>query len=147
MKNKFKIKSYKTLYPLTLYVCTYEELEDVKKKFDAYNLMEDLRTQTNPKTIITDFFGHGFTGLVMDRTNGNLGVLVSLEDELADVATIAHESVHVADAIFDYCGICGQGFDESNEPYAYLVGWIVGKISEYLTEYKRNKEASEKRED
>lgn len=143
MKNKFKIKSYKTLYPLTLYVCTYEELEDVKKKFDAYNLMEDLRTQTNPKTIITDFFGHGFTGLVMDRTNGNLGVLVSLEDELVDVATIAHESVHVADAMFDYSGAVSQGFDDSNEPYAYLIGWVAGCISDYLIEIKRNKERDE----
>lgn len=39
---------------------------------------------------------------------------------------IAHESVHIADYIFDECGALTQAFKHGNEPYAYLVGWAAG---------------------
>ena len=138
------MKTYKTLYPLTLFVCTVDELNKLTKRFNGHDTIEELRASVNPKVIKIDASSyHGFTGLVQEKTTGRYGVLVCLEDVDASVTTIAHESVHVADAIFDYSGATTQEFDYSNEPYAYLVGWIAGCISDYLIEIKRNKERDE----
>lgn len=46
----------------------------------------------------------------------------------ATIENIAHESVHIANSI---CQDCSVDFNYSlDEHYAYLVGWIAGKIAE-----------------
>lgn len=138
------MKTYKTLYPLTLFVCTVDELNKLTKRFNGHDTIEELRASVNPKVIKIDASSyHGFTGLVQEKITGKYGILVCMEDEDVSINTIAHESVHVADAMFDYSGAVSQGFDDSNEPYAYLIGWVAGCISDYLIEIKRNKERDE----
>jgi hypothetical protein len=45
---------------------------------------------------------------------------------------IAHEVVHIVNAIFLKCGI---ELDRHNdEPQAYLTGWVVNEIDEFLKE-------------
>ena len=63
-------------------------------------------------------------------------------DELAD--TIAHESTHAADAIFDYIYASGQSYDNGNEPYAYLLGYIAGRIANTVIRWKERNTTQEK---
>lgn len=138
------MKAYKTLYPLTLFVCTADELDKIAKRFNGHDTIEELRASINPKEIKIDASSYyGFTGLVEEKITGKYGVLVCVENEYVSTVTIAHEAVHVADAMFSFSRASTQGFDESNEPYAYLVGWIAGCISDYLIEVKRNNEKNE----
>lgn len=109
----------------------------MRDKFDGHNTISDLQTGNNPQDIGENLNYGAITGLVMRHEDLQLGVLVAFQDEDVSVKTIAHESVHVADAMFDWCGIYSQGFDESNEAYAYLVGWAAECIDDYLTEYKK----------
>lgn len=71
------------------------------------------------------------THAVADK-DGNLGVIVYVCPDMDhDVGSLAHEAVHVADYVFDELGMISQSYDDGNEPYAYLVGWIANKIKEY----------------
>jgi len=48
---------------------------------------------------------------------------------------IAHEVVHIVNAIFLKCGI---ELDRHNdEPQAYLTGWVTGEIDKFLKEIKQ----------
>lgn len=49
-----------------------------------------------------------------------------------DWAVIAHEAVHLVNSIFISCGI---ELDRHNdEPQAYLMGWVIQQIDEFLKE-------------
>lgn len=41
---------------------------------------------------------------------------------------IAHESFHCIETIFDQIGIDYEK-ERANEPWAYMIGWIVGEIT------------------
>lgn len=59
------------------------------------------------------------------------GILCNLSNKhKLTVDTIAHESVHIADYIFEELGMVSQNFSERNEQYAYLVGWIAKCFTE-----------------
>lgn len=60
---------------------------------------------------------------------GNKGCLVYIGKK-ADIQTLCHESVHVADYIFESLGMCAQDYEQENEPYAYLVDFVFGKLYE-----------------
>lgn len=74
---------------------------------------------------------HGFTASVMKKDDLYLGVLIVLFKK-PSINTIAHESVHFTDCVFEELGIVSQGFTEGNEAYAYLLGWCSGCIESIL---------------
>lgn len=49
-------------------------------------------------------------------------------------ATIAHESVHAADFLFE--SIDAKHAFDNPEPYAYLVGWICDQVYDFI--YEKN---------
>ena len=57
-----------------------------------------------------------------------------------DTATIAHESVHVADYYFQVTGCNSEDFTDGNEAYAYLVGWAAGCIANVLIKEQKNED-------
>lgn len=77
---------------------------------------------------------------VMEKSTGNYGIMVASPSiKEVNVETIAHEAVHVADYMCNQMNLYTQDFIDGNEAYAYLVGWSAGKISEAITNFKRNK--------
>lgn len=60
------------------------------------------------------------------------------------VSTTSHEAYHVADFIFDKCGIEYKR-DSGNEHMAYLLGWIVHKIFDCLELDNKLEESWQKR--
>ena len=70
---------------------------------------------------------NGSTMSVVSRETNDIGVVIIFWSK-PKISTISHESVHACDYIFDELGMCTQSFEETNEPYAYLVGWVSGCI-------------------
>lgn len=64
---------------------------------------------------------------VESKYGGNDGCLVYL-GEKANAQVLCHESVHVADYIFETLGMCAQDYEQKNEPYAYLVDFVFGNL-------------------
>lgn len=67
---------------------------------------------------------------VKNSKTKEFGILLILKNK--DTKVIAHESIHIADYIFDYCGLHAESYADGNESYAYLVGWIVGCILKFI---------------
>lgn len=71
-----------------------------------------------------DDIGIADTQATFDETTNLGGVLIRFSNKTCMTpSTIAHEAVHAAVIICDYIG--GQINLESQEYFAYLVGWIV----------------------
>lgn len=47
-------------------------------------------------------------------------------------STLAHESIHYADAVYDYLSMNAEGYNEGNEQYAYLVTWCVEQLEDFI---------------
>lgn len=131
------------IYPIYLYVGTRDNLDEANKVFDAYDTVLDAAKGINPGVIS---FSKGsttaITVAVREKETGSIGLLVLIDMKYYDsmftiTDTIPHEAVHVADGMFDHLGLKKSTFEEGNEHYAYLVGWIAGKISNYIIEYKK----------
>lgn len=141
--KKTKIKTYSTLYPCYLYICTEEEAPQVDNIFTLHDTIEEAIQGINDGTL-PKMKGstNAFTVVAKERNGGAIGFLVVVKPELITddniYDTISHESVHVADGFYEFTGATTQNLSEGNEPYAYLVGWIAGCMSNYLIEYKRN---------
>lgn len=64
-----------------------------------------------------------------DRAD-EVGYFAMLQPD-ASADTVAHESVHIVNKIFNDRGI--RLDSHNDEPQAYLTGWVAGKINEALT--------------
>jgi len=114
------------IYPRNLWVVIGSICIDTIK--ERFKIDKDLSRdyEDNEKT------KGGFTIKVFQLSNREQGVLVVIPRWNVSVKTIAHESVHVADYIFEEIGACTQDFKYLNEQYAYLVGWAADCIGKAL---------------
>ncbi len=111
------------VYPMKLWVCV-DSSDEFKDELVKTFEMDEKETA---KSIAINGVTTCETKLL---STNKKGVLVFCSNfELLTVSNIAHESVHVADCIFEYIGACSQDFSYANEPYAYLVGWAAECIS------------------
>ena len=124
------------IYPRKLWVATSENVQylidtftffstiDLKKVND--NTAKELLNPSSSERMIAAVYP------VMHNKTTEYGALVIIFD-ISEFTTglIGHEAVHVADYICDELGIYTDSL-ANNEHYAYLVGWVAGKISEYL---------------
>lgn len=118
------------LYPMSLYIGTISDFYNSKKRFKFYGTVQDMLIDDG---IPADPMGSAATTfLVKERKNGAISEFL--------FNTIAHESTHITDAIWQLIGARAESFDERNEPYAYLVGWVAGKIGQYMIDYIRDNE-------
>lgn len=87
-----------------------------------------------------DFYAHTCYRGVMNKALGyevRTTVLVFniAHPQGVSSGTMAHEAVHAANTVMEYAG---WKHDSSNdEPYAYLVGWIVDEVQKCIDEYKK----------
>lgn len=70
---------------------------------------------------------------------GYLGDSANL-NEIFNFYNYIHESIHYADAVFEYLHMNGEGYDKGNEHYAYLVTWCFEQLEDF-----RNAERDKKR--
>lgn len=133
------------LYPMSLYIGTISDFYNSKKRFKFYGTVQDMLIDDDG--IPADPMGSAATTfLVKEKKSGYKGVITFLDEDSNRVIseflfnTIAHESTHITDAIWQLIGAHAESFDERNEPYAYLVGWVAGKIGQYMIDYIRDNE-------
>lgn len=139
-----KIFKYNNIYPSTLFIVNATD-RDPKELMQYFEFMKNDRFFTEAsKSIAEDLDIASQTAIcgvypVVSKETGEIGCLVvifSLDD--LDTTTIAHESVHVADYYYQIGNMLSQDFSDGNEPYAYLCGWIAGKIANVQIELKKN---------
>lgn len=144
-KTKIHIWEYDfSIYPRKLWIVDSKYVPYLNDYFcfcDVYN-----RHTENPDSykIILDSWNTGeFAGQtcpVFLRRNGDFGALIILgSKEFTNDETIAHESVHAADYVFQEMNMNCEDFSDGNEHYAYLVGWTAGKISSSVIKNRKCK--------
>ena len=124
--KKFRIYEFHPqIYPRRLWVAKGGTFEDIKTRFAAYN-GEELGEPSDAIAV---------TYIVQTRDdNRYLGHLIwfpSAKDMTSSI--MAHEAFHASMDLFGMIG-CKMHYD-NQEPFAYLVGWVVDCIDKV----KRNK--------
>lgn len=139
------IKKYETMYSVNLYVCLFSDWDTCLNRFNFFVDINDFDSNvTDPPTYANiNKKNSGCTYLVREKKSyTGRGILVLLNEDylykedyefLLDL--VSHESSHATDAIWQHIGGKYHNFDDGDEPRAYLLGWIAGKIGSYLSEY------------
>ena len=117
MIRKHKIE----LYPVDIYIASKTDFEEAKKKFYFFSTMQDLLEDTNRGTLY--FCDDADGGIFLEESDILDGYCFEIT---------AHESTHVADIVWDAIGAIGEDSTQGNEPYAYLLGWVAGKVGQYI---------------
>lgn len=128
-----QIRKYKPLFAGTLWVVFGEDPLNLKKRFD-FNMSEE-RTTEELNRAKESSYAACFS--VTEKKTNEIGILCILYDNVS-TEIIAHESVHIADWFFEYCGINSEDYSQGNEHYAYTVGWAAGCIADALIKYKND---------
>lgn len=109
------------IYPRLLFAAIAVDIDEIMKHVKLSAKDEDY-LRSNPQNIA------GVCFPVSKIEDNKKGVLVYFPNHEISVDDMAHESVHIADYMFEEIGACGQDFSNTNEPFAYLVGWSAGCI-------------------
>ena len=130
MKKQSKTKFYEfdvPLYPRKLWIAIGK---DVKTVFNKINLANGTVQNEAPNAV-------AFTTVARDTENyeGVLIWLIELKEMTPGV--IAHEALHTLDYIMWDIHHGPHNYGDDNEPDAYLIEWIVDKVTECLTKYKK----------
>lgn len=124
--SKFRFYEFHPqIYPRRLWVAAGGTFEDIKARFIAYNGSELEEGE--------DYVAVTYVVQTKDD-NGFLGHLIwfpKVSDMTA--SNMTHEALHASMDLFGLIG-CKIHHDDQ-EPFAYLVGWVVGCIDKV----KRNK--------
>lgn len=108
------------VYPRLLWVCLDAKEEAIGNVFDF------------PDSNYNGFLDKCYmmVSRVTHRETGRHGFLVSAKHKKdVTIGNIAHESIHVADGIYEDCNVFPHPFSQGNEAYAYLVGWVADCIN------------------
>lgn len=101
------------IYPRRLWVSVSASTEELQEKFGKEVIKEDL-----------DDSYYAETYPIQQKEPLLGGVLIRFQDLKAMAPeNMAHEATHAAIEIFDYCD-CRIDV-ENQEPFSYLMGWIV----------------------
>lgn len=135
------------VYPRLVYIVIVENKNDLKKIADtytAYFITKGMNAERDQKDFLENLENHFNDDVlaacypVANKELNALGVLcVIFKPEYATYSTFAHESVHIADYIFESLGMNGEDFTDGDEPYAYLVGWVFQGIEEIYDTYRK----------
>jgi hypothetical protein len=120
------------LYGVQIYVSIAQTHEDAKKCAKKYAKM--------PNEQFEESFGHwkdnsGVLATVAHSQNGSS--LTRFKNPVIDHNTVAHECFHIAVAIMEAKNI--PMADSSEEAWAYLIGFLVGKVTEVFKELEKKK--------
>ena len=146
MKNK-KTKAflYQNLYPINLYVALIDDWDDVNNFFDFFITTDNLKNDEVNGEPSKPVNASAANYLVREKKSRAIGILILIDDYSS--STLAHESIHYADAVYDFLKMNAEGYNEGNEQYAYLVTWCVEQLEDYIYARNREKERQEGRQD
>lgn len=118
------------LYNTWVYISIAQTHEDAKKCAKKYAKM--------PNAQFEESFGHwkdnsGVIATVAHSQNG--ASLTRFKNPVIDHNTVAHECFHIAVALMEAKGI--PLTDSSEEAWAYLMGFLVGKVTEMFKELEK----------
>ena len=143
MKNKTtKAFLYQNLYPVNLYVTTLDDWEDACDFFDFFLTTKELRNDEPERDRPKLSSVMGATFLVREKYSRAVGILIVLDD--FHCSTLAHESIHYADAVYDYLSMNAEGYNEGNEQDAYLVTWCVEQLEDFIECKRKEKRMTRK---
>lgn len=143
-----KVYSYNNeIYPRMLYVVYIKDDDSIEELLDAFIIKDANGKVVDGKGSINTLqdaidSSDGLTLDCYDKTTRLKGAMVILKED-AEANTLVHESVHVADYIFQGIGALAQEYSETNEPYVYLVEWVFGKLQNSLTKVNKENERIE----
>jgi len=83
----------------------------------------------------SDYFDNTKSLVIEATKNEHIGIIIFLLDK-TDLSSIVHESVHIADYVFESLGMIAQDYSGRNEQYAYLVEYVFKEINKV---YENNK--------
>lgn len=144
-KQKTKAFLYQNLYPINLYVALIDDWDDVNNFFDFFITTDNLRNDEVNGGPSKPVNALAVTYLVREKKSRAIGILILIGDYSS--STLAHESIHYADAVYDFLKMNAEGYNEGNEQYAYLVTWCVEQLEDYIYARNREKERQEGRQD
>ena len=133
--KKNKIITYYNLYPFPLTVTSTDYIKELDSKYVFYSSTTDFLNYTNSHSIRgIDPSISALTTLASEKDTNYKTIVIVLDIDIVkkDLGVLAHESVHYADALFDTLGINGEGFEQGDEHYAYLVEWCFNRLFEYV---------------
>lgn len=138
MKKKLQIDKYDfKIYPRDLYIAIGKDTQKLINTFTFYYTSVRKEKNLYIQETIEEPSYVGGTFSISNNITGRYGVLLYIPDiTLFEQSDISHESVHIADYIFQEVNISTESFADGNEGYAYLVGWIAGCISSSIIKYK-----------
>lgn len=122
---------FQNLYPINLYISDIDNWDEITQFFDFFLTTKHLQNEDKCETPDKPNNALGVTYLVAEKKSGIMGILIVLKSKV-ECSTLAHESIHYADAVYDFLRMNTEGYDEGNEQYAYLVTWCVDQLEEYL---------------
>ena len=109
------------IYPLTVYISLDVEQEKLEEIFEDVPQFDD-----------TDA---AYVSLLQRKLDNANVVLMRFDDKKPSADMIAHESAHATFEILDYIKF---NLDyENQEPFTYLLGYIVGTVHETVNEYNK----------
>lgn len=132
---------FQNLYPINLYVSDTDNWDEITQFFDFFLTTKHLQAEEKCETPDKPNNIYGVTYLVAEKRSGSNGILIMLAP-YAKCSTLAHESIHYADAVYDFLRMNAEGYDDGNEQYAYLVTWCVDQLEKYL-QWKEEKTTKE----
>ena len=118
------------VYPISLYVVADADMDEIADKF--YQMTQDGElTEFEIKKRRTTIASIADCYHKLDKQSGVMCLIWKKHEMRKDI--MAHEASHIASLMFEKLGIEIDGFyGSSNEPFAYLVGWVVMCIDEVL---------------
>lgn len=82
---------------------------------------------------LEDVNGDELEASVVEDDNGVINLIIRPD---ADINTICHESFHIANGVLDDAGM--KLCDNSEEAYAYLVGWVAEQVQKEIKKNLKN---------
>lgn len=114
-----------SIYPIALVLSN--DAESVNKEYYNAAPSEDDEVKANPKALATTMF-------LTRRTNDFYAMAVGIIfNKKPTFKVIVHEAFHAAMMMLDY-GLNIPLGDETEEVYAYLIGWVGECIEDFLKE-------------
>ena len=123
------------IYPRKIWVIDMKSLECNECFIKSINSkFKTKRLDGTFKSIYDGYSDDSFSNVksvVIETINHKnyFGIIIFLLDK-CDTSAIVHESVHIADYIFESLGMIAQDYSGKNEQYAYLVEYIFSKINQ-----------------
>ena len=113
------------IFPCKLWVTVNESSSSILDKFDICRDDNFYEVDESASHDLYDYINvsEALIVPVKHKKDRDVGVLMYLPSKEVKSSAISHESVHVADYIFDLIGANTESFEDGNELYAYTVGW------------------------